>query len=255
MSDPNSKPATWPRRGVMITGTDTGVGKTLVAGALAGALRGRGIGVGVMKPITTGAPRVGGVLVSEDARFLQAAAGTADADELVCPFRFTAPAAPATAAEAEGKEIPILEILERFEELCTRHELVLVEGAGGLAVPIQGKYLFADLTLDLELPLLVVARAGLGTINHTLLTLHYAKSHGLEVLGVVINGYPDTPDLAERTAPDVIERVSGVPILGRLPLLEGADVNDNALAAAVSAMEQSGVPNRLLEHLAALTSE
>lgn len=239
----------------MVTGTDTGIGKTVVAAALAGALRARGVDVGVMKPITTGAARTESGLVSRDADFLRAASGVTDPDELVCPVRLEPATAPWTAARETGEEIHLLEILDRFEDIAELHELLVVEGAGGLAVPINGKYLFADLALEMELPLLVVARAAVGTINHTVLTIHFARAHGLDVLGVVINGYPEEPDLAERTAPEVIERLTGVPVLGLLPRLLDVDVERAQVGGLIAAFEASGVPDQLLTRLRALPVE
>ena len=230
------------RPGVMITGTDTGVGKTVVAGALAGALRRRGIDAGVMKPIQTGG------LESPDAAVLCRLAGIADPAELVCPVQLELPAAPSVAAEAAGTEVHIPPILEAFEELAARHDLIVVEGSGGIAVPIHGKYLFAHLALELELPVVVVARPGLGTINHTVLTVHFARAQGLEVLGVIINGYPADPDHAVRTAPAEIERITGVPVLGLLPALSPEELEGDGV---IDRIEAAGILERLLPLLAA----
>jgi len=255
MSEQDIGVPSWPRRGIMVTGTDTGVGKTVVAAALAAALRARGIDSGVMKPITTGATRTETGLVSRDAAFLRAVTGITDSDDLVCPVRLEPVTAPWTAAREAGEEIHILELLERFEELAGLHELLVVEGAGGIAVPINGKYLFADLASEMELPVLVVARAAVGTINHTVLTIHFAKTHGLEILGIVINGYPEEPDLAERTAPEVIERLTGVPVLGLLPRLPGVDVENAEAEDLLAAFEGCGIPEGLLNRLRELPVE
>jgi dethiobiotin synthetase len=225
-----TKPAReWKYSGVMVTGTDTGVGKTAVAAALAAQLRTLGSDCGVMKPIQTGAAEDGGGKYSVDGRFLARAAGVSDPAELVCPVLLDAPAAPSVAAAEIGQEIHVLPLLDALDDLCRRHEFMIVEGAGGLAVPIVGKYLFADLALEMELPLIVVARASLGTINHTVLTVQFARHQGLEVLGVIINGFPAEPTLAERTAPAVIERLSGVPVLAVLPCLSAVDVDAGEL--------------------------
>lgn len=255
MSEPATTSPSWPRRGIMVTGTDTGIGKTVVAAALAGALRARGVDAGVMKPITTGAARTEVGLVSRDADFLRAATGVTDSDDLMCPVRLEPATAPWTAAKEAGEEIHLLDVLQRFEDLTELHELLVVEGAGGLAVPINGKYLFADLALEMELPILVVARAAVGTINHTALTIHFAKAHGLEVLGVVINGYPEEPDLAERTAPGVIEFLTGVPILGLLPRLPNVDVAQAQVGDLVAAFEAAGIPEQVITRFSALPVE
>ena len=170
-------------RGLFVTGTDTGVGKTFVACALARGLRAVGIDVGVMKPIETGVPSTG----PEDARALQSAAGVEDPLELICPVRFSLPASPEAAARAEGRSVSRADLRKAFEVLARRHEFMLVEGAGGLLVPLDREHDMADLARELDLPLLVVARARLGTVNHTRLTLEVAEARGLEVFGVVIS--------------------------------------------------------------------
>ncbi len=170
-------------RGVFVTGTDTGVGKTFVACALARALREAGVDVGVMKPIETGVPEAG----PEDARALREAAGVEDPLELICPVRFALPASPEAAARAEDRSVSLDAIRDAFDELTRRHAFVLVEGAGGLLVPIDAGTDMADLARAFDLPLLLVARAALGTVNHTRLSLEVAEARGLEVLGVVLS--------------------------------------------------------------------
>jgi dethiobiotin synthetase len=170
-------------RGLFVTGTDTGVGKTFVACALARGLRAAGVDVGVMKPIETGVPPTG----PEDARALRSAAGVEDPLELICPIRFALPASPEAAAQAEGRSVSRADLRKTFGFLARRHQFMLVEGAGGLLVPIDPQHDMADLARELDLPLLVVTRARLGTVNHTRLTLEVAEARGLEVFGVVIS--------------------------------------------------------------------
>ncbi|MDP2727309.1 MAG: dethiobiotin synthase [Dehalococcoidia bacterium] len=203
-------------RGVFVTGTDTGVGKTVVAGGLAAALAARGMNVGVMKPIQAGGRR-------GDVAFLQRAAGTADPIDLINPCYLDAPVAPAVAVDLGYGQVDIPLILGAFQELCRRHDFIVVEGIGGLLVPLQDGYYVADLILALGLPTILVARPGLGTINHTLLTIRQAQASAIEVLGTIINGYPARPDLAERTNAEAIERFSGLPVLGLLPHLPRVD--------------------------------
>lgn len=213
--------------GLFITGTDTGVGKTVVATALAILLRRKGIKVGVMKPVTSGCREVGGRLVSDDAQLLAAGAGITVSDE-VAPYLLREPAAPAAAAEKDGVRIEFSRILAAYHRLADSHDFVIVEGAGGLMVPLTGGLLVADLVKLLALPLLVVARPDLGTINHTLLTCFTARQLELDVRGVVVNGFPAQPDLAVASAPHMIDSLSGAPLLGRFPHLDA----DSPLEAA-----------------------
>jgi len=213
--------------GVFITGTDTGVGKTVVSTALAILLRQRGIRVGVMKPVTSGCIERSGRLVSEDAELLAAGAGVAVCDE-IAPYLLRAPVAPSAAAEKDGVRIEFSRILAAYHRLADRYDFIIVEGAGGLMVPLAGGLLVADLVKLLALPLLVVARPGLGTVNHTLLTCFAARHMELQVRGVVVNGYPENPGLAEATAPHMIDSLSGAPLLGRFPHI----VADSSLEAA-----------------------
>ncbi|MBI4320173.1 MAG: dethiobiotin synthase [Chloroflexi bacterium] len=212
-------------KGIFVTGTDTGVGKTVVAAALAALLKAEGIDVGVMKPVQSGGVCENGRLVSEDSRFLMEAAGVDDDPGLVNPYCLEPPLSPNVAARVTGTHIDIGVILSAFQELRRRHEMVVVEGAGGLLVPITDDFLVADLILALDLPAVVVARPGLGTINHTLLTLRCMLQMGIRALGVVINGYrAETAGLAEETSPAEIERLSGVPVLGVMPYVPSVNV-------------------------------
>lgn len=211
--------------GCFVTGTDTGVGKTAVAGGLAGALRRRGMDAGVMKPVQTGVTRAERAAGGGDGGFLLRAAGLSDPPDLVTPVCLEAPLAPSVAAEIEGTAVSFGMIDEAFWRLRGRHEFLVVEGAGGLAVPVTGRVLMADLALRFRLPVLVVARPGLGTINHTVLTVEFARARGLTVAGVVINGFPVGRDgVAERTNPVVIADLADVPVLGTIPHDPAVDV-------------------------------
>lgn len=210
-------------RGFFVTGTDTGVGKTVVTAALAAALREAGVEVGVMKPVETGVPPETHPEDGSDAQALARAAGVSDPPELVGPVRLREPLAPLVAARLEGREVSLAAILEAYRALRARHAFMLVEGAGGIAVPVAPGLLMSDLARAMELPLLIVARASLGTINHTVLTVQFARAAGLEVAGVVINGVSADPDLAEQTSPAVIAEMTGVPVLAKLPREAGVD--------------------------------
>lgn len=203
-------------RGIFVTGTDTGVGKTVVAATLARLLRINGIGVGVMKPVTSGCRDENGALMSDDAQLLCQAAGISYS-EAVAPYCFREAVSPAEAARIEGARIDFSYIKEVYERLSASFEYVIVEGSGGLMAPLSGGLLVADLAKELGLSLLVVARPGLGTVNHTVLTCFAAQQMGLAVAGVIINGMPDDPGLAEQSAPHQIGSLCGAPVLGIWP--------------------------------------
>jgi len=204
-------------QGIFITGTDTGVGKTYIGAGLAAALREQGIDVGVMKPAETGCGLRKGVLVPHDTMKLINAGGVDDPLDLVNPYRFRAPLAPAIAASHEGKKIDIRRIVSAFRTLSRKHEYMVIEGAGGIMVPLTMGRHYLDLARVLNLPVLVVARPGLGTINHSLLTIMALRSCRLRIAGIVINHRSKKRSgLAERTGPPAIERLTGVPIIGHV---------------------------------------
>lgn len=202
-------------KGLFVTGTDTGVGKTVVTCALARGLRAAGIDVGVMKPVETGVPASG----PEDAQALMRAAGVGDELDLVCPIQYAMPAAPQAAAAAEGAESSVSSIdrIHRaFSTLSERHAFTLVEGAGGILVPFDEKTTMADVAKRLETPVLVVARASLGTINHTLLTLEACASRGLDVIGIVLSHATGVLSEADTHNLEVLKRALGDRLLGEV---------------------------------------
>jgi len=204
-------------RGLFITGTDTGVGKTIVAGGLAAILRERGVAVGVMKPAETGCALADGNRIPSDAEFLRAMSGVQDPLETVVPYRLREPLAPAVAAALEGVEISTHKLAEGFEEISARYDFTLVEGAGGLLVPLKEKFLMLDLIKLLKLPLLIVSLVDLGTINHTLLTVRCALTEKVAVAGIILNTLSSERSLAVKTNPEVIATLTDVPIWGVLP--------------------------------------
>ena len=211
-------------KGIFVTGTDTGVGKTLVAGGIAALFRESGIDVGVMKPAESGCRRENGVLIPMDAIFLKEMSGCQDELDLITPYALEHPLAPGLAAELEGVHIRLEVIREAYFTLASRHEVVLVEGAGGMLVPVTSDLLMADLVKELGgLPLLVVTRTLLGTINHTLLTLYYIRREGMQVLGIVMNQTCPQYGLAESLNPRVLQQWGQSPFLGNLPFLPSAD--------------------------------
>jgi len=205
-------------KGIFVTGTDTGVGKTYVASGIAASLRARGVDVGVMKPAETGCRIRSGDLMPADAIRLAKAAGARDPLSLINPYRFRNPLAPLVAAELEGKRIQTGRIMAAYRVLACRHDFMIIEGAGGIMVPLSPNYLYLDLAEAIGLPVVIVARPGLGTINHTLLTVAALKERGIAIAGVIINySNKNKPGTAEETNPGVIEKISRVTVLGAVP--------------------------------------
>lgn len=205
-------------KGLFITGTDTGVGKTFIAEGIIRSLRKRGIDICPMKPVETGCGTKNGCLVPGDALRLIRASGTGEPVERINPFRFREPLAPYVAAGIEGKAVRRRTLVSSYHYLARRHDIVVVEGAGGIMVPITGTYLFCDFISDIGIPAVIVSRPGLGTINHTLLTIEAARKRDIPVAGVVINdASPAKKGIAVQTNPDMIRRFGKVPVLGVVP--------------------------------------
>jgi dethiobiotin synthetase len=199
-------------RGVFVTGTDTGVGKTVVAAAICAALAARGERVAAFKPAVSGLDEEPGEF-GRDHELLASVASAGQSPEDVAPWRFGPPVSPHYAAELAGERIEPAQLLAA----ARAHELLVCEGVGGLMVPITPGYLVRDLAIDLELPLVVAARTGLGTINHTLLTVEAARTAGLSVAGVVMTPWPDEPTEMERSNRATVERLADVRVSGLPP--------------------------------------
>ncbi len=199
--------------GIFVMGTGTGVGKTVVTASIALAARARGRTVAPLKPAQTGDD---GNLVG-DAEFVAALIGLDEPAEALCPYRLRAPLAPAVAARIEGVRLDPGVVVAAYKALAARHDLVLVEAAGGALVPFSDGVDMAALASRLDLPVVVATAPGLGMLNHTLLTLEALHRRGLTVLGVVISGYPDEPGLDALTNPSALARLTPVPLLGAIP--------------------------------------
>ncbi len=200
--------------GLFITGTDTGVGKTLIAAAIARWFRQAGNRVAVCKIAATGCERRREGLVSEDAEYLAYWADASFALDVICPQRWAEPLAPAVAAERSGDPLDWSLLQSSLHTMQAGSDVMIVEGVGGLMVPMDPKHTVLDVAKWLGLATVVVARPGLGTINHTLLTVNALRGAGVKVAGVVINRYPsDSPETAEETNPRAIEKWGKVPVL------------------------------------------
>src|SRR4030065_1207841 len=237
-------------RGVFITGTDTGVGKTIIAGALILVIRSLGLRVCGMKPIETGCMKAESgfkdrVLETSDGMFLKETADMDDSIDVITPILFEKPLAPFPASEIEGIPVDIDKIKKAFESLLRKYDMVVVEGIGGLLVPLKRDYFVLDLVKQFGLPIIIVSRPGLGTINHTLLTVNYAMKEGLNVAGIIMN-YSQSPEktLAEETNPKVIRQISPVPIIGIFPYLEDLE-KDTIERAAVENLNLEIIRNYL----------
>lgn len=216
--------------GVFITGTDTGVGKTLVACGLAALFKEYGYRIGVMKPAETGCVEKEGELFPEDAARLKEASASDEPLEKICPYRFKDPLAPSVAAERAEVAIGIDRIRALYDEIAAKNDLTIVEGAGGLLVPLLPHYTYADLIKLLKLPTVVVAANRLGAINHLQLTLENAASRGLTVLGYVWNHLTSATSLAAETNPETIRLLTAIPCLGEISFIESRDFNPRSLA-------------------------
>jgi dethiobiotin synthetase len=197
---------------LFVTATDTAVGKTIVASALAEAWRGSGRRVGVMKPLACGG--------DFDTRLLMAASQSQDPIELVTPLQFSAPLAPNVAAPREGRTVELSLADAALEKLRRAHNLLIVEGLGGALAPLTDDVAAIDWAAKHGLPALVVARTDLGTLNHTLLTLEALAARNVPVLGVVLNrSHGGEVGLAEETNPETLRRLIRVPLWGPVPFV------------------------------------
>lgn len=223
-----------PRKtGLFITGTDTGVGKTLVAGGIAHVLAAKGVKVGVFKPIATGCRAERGRLISEDARFLWHCAQNGLPLTTINPVTYSTPAAPIVAADVENRPVDYSRIEDAYLALCEVSDFVIVEGIGGIRVPVSENVDVLELADQFALPVLVVARPNLGTINHTLLTIDCLEINNFDLAGVVISGTKPEADTAERTAPAIIAAWGDVEILAKVPFDAESSVEKCVLGQVV----------------------
>jgi dethiobiotin synthetase len=212
---------------IFVTGTDTGIGKTVISSAISAffSLR-KQMNVGVMKPFECGLSKTDKDLLPWDAICLREASGSNDDLNTISPYTLEAPVAPEVAAMLEHVNIDINMVDKIYHSLAKSHDLLVIEGAGGVLVPIKENFFFADLIQKWNAPTLIVSRLGLGTINHTLLTNHLLKERGIKVIGVILNNTDGLGDLPAQTNPDILRKYLDVPVLGIFPhvkdLLKGS---------------------------------
>jgi len=205
-------------RGVFVTGTGTEVGKTVVAATIARTLAGEGKRVAVFKPAVTGLDEG----VETDHALLRRASGSAQSDEEIAPYRYGPPASPHLAAALAGEEIEPERLRQVAAAAAEGADAIVCEGVGGLLVPLSPGYLVRDLATDLGYPLVVVANPGLGTINHTLLTVEAARAEELEMAAVILSPWPEKPTEIERSNHETIAALADVPVL-TLPEIDLGD--------------------------------
>ena len=212
-------------KGVFVTGTDTGVGKTLVAGGIAKILKDSGKRVGVFKPVASGCSHTNEGLVNADSEFLRYHSHCNHSLSVISPVGYVTPAAPIVCEEHENRLVDFGAIADAYCRICDDSDVVVVEGIGGVRVPISEGVDVLEMARWFGLPVVVVTRPDLGTINHTLMTLDLIRGAGLELAGVVISGYDAmNVSLAEETLPQVLTEWGGVEILSIVPRDEESDV-------------------------------
>lgn len=217
-------------KGIFVTGTDTEIGKTAITAGLAAVLKRRGIDAGVMKPISAGG--------RADAELLRRAASSDQSLDTINPIFLRDPLSPNIAAKREERVLDLASVFDAFDRLSKVHDYLLVEGVGGLLVPIADDFLVADLAARFDFSLLIVARAALGTINHTLLTIEAAQARGLQINSVIYNTLsPGGPDVSAQMSPEVVTRISGVPSAGTVPYDPDVDVDAIFLGGMVELVE------------------
>ena len=201
-----------------ITATDTGVGKTTITAALAASIKKSGIDVGIMKPVATGVLQKTG-FKSSDVSILYHAAKVNDPENEVNPIFMPLPVSPYDASKILNLKFDKKIIFEQFAKLKNKHEMMLVEGIGGILTPLTRDYFVADLIKDLGLETIIVTRSTLGTLNHTMMTVKTCRDYKIPVRGILVNNYDEKGGPAEKNSPTTIHEITGVPILGVLPFI------------------------------------
>ncbi len=224
--------------GIGITATDTDMGKTVIAGLIAAAFHGRGVDTGVYKPAASGCVQgADGKLISEDVEFLLRAVGRdiSHQKEAVC-YTYLDALAPSEASKLVGEIMEPERLINRGLEVLGEHEQAVIEGVGGLAVPLTEKFLVKDFFQALGIPLLLVVRPILGNVNHAVLSVEYARKYGLDIRGIVVNAMPEERGILETSNLHYYESLTGLPVVGIVPKLD-ADViakGDSATLAALA---------------------
>ena len=208
-----------------ITGTDTGVGKTSITVGLAGSMHKIGVDVGVMKPIATGYPNKTGFRSSDVTKLVEVTS-IKDPENLINPVFLPLPTSPYDATKILELSVDMSLIFEQFKKLLSLHEMLLVEGIGGIMTPITKNFFVADMIKGMGIDVIIVTRATIGTLNHTVMTCKMCKDYGIKIRGLVINNFDEKGTPAEKNAPSTLYDITNIPILGTIPFIK--DLNNNA---------------------------
>ncbi|MCE2506115.1 MAG: dethiobiotin synthase [Nitrosopumilaceae archaeon] len=212
-------------KSLFIAGTDTDVGKTYITAGLAVVLRKMGVDVGVMKPFAAGDAQKKGYK-SEDVEILSSAAQTCDPENLVNPQFFSIPASPYTAWKKLKTKPKVPAILSSFKKLSKLHEMILVEGMGGIMTPILKDYYITNLIKEMKIPTVIVTRSKVGTVNHTIMTVKMCEKYKIPIKGIIINDFDDDGYAVKNLKRD-LESLTGVKVLGSIPFIK--DMSDVSL--------------------------
>ncbi len=201
-----------------ITATDTGVGKTTVTSALAACMQKLGVNVGVMKPIATGIVQKTG-FKSSDVSILHSAVQVNDPEDEINPIFMPLPVSPYDASKTLDLKFDKKIIFEQFAKLQSKHDVMLVEGIGGILTPLSKDYFVADLIKELGLETIIITRSTLGTLNHTMMTVHTCHDYKISITGIIVNNYDENGGPEETNVPSTMHEITGIPILGVLPFV------------------------------------
>ncbi|HWY35794.1 MAG TPA: dethiobiotin synthase [Nitrosopumilaceae archaeon] len=208
-----------------ITGTDTGVGKTSITAGLAGSMHKIGIDVGVMKPIATGYPNKTGFKSSDVAKLVEVTS-IKDPENLINPVFLPLPTSPYDATKLLELSVDMSLIFVQFKKLLSMHDVLLVEGIGGIMTPIAKNFFVADMIKGMGIETIIVTRATIGTLNHTVMTCKMCKDYGIKIRGLVINNFDEKGTPAEKNSPVSLYELTNIPILGTIPFIR--DLNNTA---------------------------
>lgn len=211
-----------------IAGTDTGVGKTVITAGLAGSMRKLGVNVGVMKPIATGIPQKKG-FKSSDVDIIVEASRTKDSEDLINPVFLPIATSPYDATKLLSLHVDMSLILTSFTKLLSIHDVLLVEGIGGIMTPITQNFFVIDMIKAMNIETIIVTRATLGTLNHTMMTYRLCKDYDIKIKGLVINNFDEKGTVAEKNALVTLHEITGLNILGVVPFIKNYEKIDTMI--------------------------